>query len=84
MFKNIIKSMIEYFLENLIKGVITGFNPKNSKDYLKIDECLHKTSKIEMDLLMLKKEIEKIKLIFYVLSFITILNFFIVIYLIIK
>jgi hypothetical protein len=83
LFKEIIRTFVEVAIENVKENITQGFSKNTGIDF-KIDEQAKKISTIENEIIFLKNEIAKIKLIFYGLSVITFINLFVGIYLLLK
>jgi hypothetical protein len=83
LFKDIVRAFAEVAIENVKENITQGFSKNTGIDF-KIDEQAKKISIIENEIIFLKNEIAKIKLIFYGFAVITFINLFFVIYLIVK
>jgi hypothetical protein len=81
--KEVIRTFAEVAVENINKKLTQDLN-KNFNVDSKINEQEKKISTIENEIIFIKDEVAKIKLIFYGLSVITFINLFVVIYLIVK
>jgi hypothetical protein len=83
LFKDIVRAFAEVAIENVKENITQGFSKNTGIDF-KIDEQAKKISTIENEIIFLKNEIAKIKLIFYGFVVITFINLFIGIYLTLK
>jgi hypothetical protein len=83
LFKDIVRAFAEVAIENVKENITQGFSKNTGVDF-KIDEQARKISTIENEIIFLKNEIAKIKLIFYGFVVITFINLFIGIYLTLK
>ena len=81
--KEVIRTFAEVAVENINKKLTQDLNKDFNVDS-KINEQEKKISTIENEIIFLKNEIAKIKIIFYGLSVIVFINLFFVIYLIVK
>jgi hypothetical protein len=81
--KEVIRTFAEVAVENINKKLTQDLNKDFNVDS-KINEQEKKIFTIENEIIFLKNEIAKIKLIFYGLSVITFINLFIGIYLLLK
>jgi hypothetical protein len=81
--KEVIRTFAEVAVENINKKLTQDLNKDFNVDS-KINEQEKKISTIENEIIFLKNEISKIKLIFYGLSVITFINLFVGIYLLLK
>jgi len=81
--KEVIRTFAEVAVENINKKLTQDLNKDFNVDS-KINEQEKKIFTIENEIIFLKNEIAKIKLIFYGLSVITFINLFVGIYLILK
>jgi|YNPMSStandDraft_1061717.scaffolds.fasta_scaffold00994_6 hypothetical protein len=81
--KEVIRTFAEVAVENINRKLTQDLN-KNFNVDSKINEQEKKISTIENEIIFIKDEVAKIKLIFYGLSVITFINLFIGIYLILK
>ena len=83
LFKDIVRTFAEVAIENVKENITQGFSKNTGIDF-KIDEQAKKIFTIENEIIFLKDEVAKIKLIFYGLSVITFINLFVCIYLLLK
>jgi hypothetical protein len=81
--KEVIRTFAEVAVENINRKLTQNLNKDFNLDS-KISEQEKKIFTIENEIIFLKNEIAKIKLIFYGLSVITFINLFVGIYLILK